>query len=179
MIEAFPYLSVTLFAPGGLGLVTVSTFHHRNNHIISASSREGLSRTPFARMTTPHHLARRALALENCQQRPKIIGSYDPFQLKAGSISMRPNQMGFDPSDHRQLYQHAFAAIDGDFANAHETLVGDVGDVQRHLAQTAMLGDNGICDIVAQAATRIDHMVSTPKPGTRCSCFHHPIDIRR
>jgi len=77
--------------------------------------------------------------LEGIDQFQEIVEADDPFELESGAILDSPDEVGFDPADNRQSYHHAFSPRERLIAVDHETLRGNVGDLQEEIAALAML----------------------------------------
>ena len=74
------------------------------------------------------------------------------LELEAGAVVGRPDAIGFDPADDRQADDHAIAAVKIVRLVDHETVSGDVADMQCDVTALQMLGDHRNIDRMPRRA---------------------------
>jgi hypothetical protein len=90
---------------------------------------------------------------EKLKHSDQLVSPDYPFELKAGALARRPNQMGFYKAYDGQSDRNTLAARERDLALAHEAVRRYVDDVHFKIAYRAMLGKGAIIDGVSLRTT--------------------------
>src|SRR5690606_12733922 len=109
----------------------------------------------FCAATGSARAAKPRIGLERVDHRHEVVEADDPFELEAGAIARGPDAIGLDSPDLRQAHDHALAL--GQFGSIvdHETMRGNIGDMQLQIAPLEMLGDYRIIDRMPRSAALV------------------------
>ena len=90
--------------------------------------------------------AQARICLEGIEQLHEIVEANDPLELEAGPALVRPDQVRFDPAHDRQADDDALSPLEAVIAHGHESMGGQIDDVDMDVAQPPVLGDHLVVD---------------------------------
>ena len=92
------------------------------------------------------------IGLQFVDQRQKLVRANDSFELQARAAIPLPDDVRFDPPDLGQANGDSLASGQLRAVVDHETLRGNVGNVQCDIANVTMFANNRIIDRMARRA---------------------------
>jgi len=114
--------------------------------------------TKFGQAKAGLSLATQArIRLELVDDRDEIVHADDSFKLEASAIVAGPDDIGLDPTDYGHADNDAIAALQLVGIVDHETMRGQIADVQMQIAMHEVLDDRGKIDRMPRCTPQVGY----------------------
>lgn len=97
------------------------------------------------------------IGLQRVDHLEEVVTANDTLELEARPLIAGPDDMGFDPADHRQADDKALAATEAMIALHHEALGRDIDNPDVNIAKLAMLANHFVIDRMARGGTQFSY----------------------